>query len=216
MTAAFNRADVIPQGEQIVSVRPWLLAVGESDERAATEAELLRAGQAGDRAALDQLLAPYERGLLAFCRGILGHAEDAEDAAQETFFRALRALPRFQQRQATFRTWLFRIALNVCLDRRRDHRPTEPLDEERPSPGSREAASPETLALRRLQVMEALGGLSPHRRAVLLLKELEGWSAAEIGEAMGWNVKRVYNELYSARCALAEWQARNTAEGTDR
>jgi RNA polymerase sigma-70 factor, ECF subfamily len=198
-----------------VSVRHWSLAVDRSDERAATEDELLRAGQAGDRAALDRLLAPYERGLLAFCRGILGHADDAEDAAQETFFRALRALPRFQPRQATFRTWLFRIAVNVCLDWRRDHRPTEPWDEERPSPGSREADSPETLALRRLQVVEALRSLPPHRRAVLLLKELEGWSAAEIGAAMGWNAKRVYNELYHARCALAEWQARNAEEGAD-
>jgi RNA polymerase sigma-70 factor, ECF subfamily len=198
-----------------VSVRQWSLVVGESDERAAAEAGLLRAGQAGDRAALDRLLALHERGLLAFCRGILGHAEDAEDAAQETLFRALRALPRFQPRQATFRTWLFRIAVNVCLDWRRDHRPTEPWDEARPSVTSRETASPETLALRRLQVMEALSGLPPHRRAVLLLKELEGWSAAEIGEAMGWSSKRVYNELYNARCALAEWQARNVEEGAE-
>jgi RNA polymerase sigma-70 factor, ECF subfamily len=196
-----------------VSVRQWLLAVDKSEERAATEAELVRAGQAGDRAALDQLLAPYERGLLVFCRGILSHAEDAEDAAQETLFRALRALPRFQQRQATFRTWLFRIALNVCLDWKRDHRPTEPWNEECPSAASGEATSPETLALCRMQVVEALSALPPHRRAVLLLKELEGWSAAEIGKAMGWNAKRVYNELYNARCALAQWQARNAEEG---
>jgi RNA polymerase sigma-70 factor, ECF subfamily len=199
-----------------VSVRQWSLAVDRSDERAATEDELLRAGQAGDRAALDQLLASYERGLLAFCRGILGHAEDAEDAAQETLFRALRALPRFQPRQATFRTWLFRIAINVCLDWKRDRRPTEAWDEERLSSIPRRETSPETLALRRLEIMEALRGLPPHRRAVLLLKELEGWSADEIGAALGWNAKRVYNELYHARCALAEWQARSTEEGTER
>jgi RNA polymerase sigma-70 factor, ECF subfamily len=213
MPAAFNRVDGIRQRGPFVDVQPWVFGVSRSDEHAATEAALVRASQAGDRAALDQLLARHERGLLAFCRGILRHAEDAEDAAQETLFRAVRGLPRFEPRQATFRTWLFRVALNVCLDWKRDHRPTEVWDEEcSPSP-SPEALSPETLALRRLQVMEALSGLPAHRRAILLLKELEGWSAAEIGRAMGWSLKRVYNELYNARCSLAEWQARNMEEG---
>jgi RNA polymerase sigma-70 factor, ECF subfamily len=198
-----------------VSAQQCLVAVSNGGERAATEAELVRAGQAGDHTALDRLLALHERGLLAFCRGILGHAEDAEDAAQETLFRALRALPRYQQRQATFRTWLFRIALNLCLDWKRDRRPTEPWNEDSPTFASETETSPETLALRRLQVIEALDGLPPHRRAVLLLKELEGWTAAEIGTAMGWTAKRVYNELYHARCALAEWQARNAAEGAE-
>src|SRR5207244_1450305 len=142
--------------------------------RSAAEAALLRAGQAGDQAALDQLLAPHERPLLALCRGILGHTEDAEDAAQEALFRALRALPRFRPGQAAFRTWLFRIAINVCLNWKRDQRPSEPWDEERASPGF-EAASPEVLALQRLQITEALGTLPPHHRAILLLKVVEGW-----------------------------------------
>jgi RNA polymerase sigma-70 factor, ECF subfamily len=191
------------------------VGLGESEARLAAEAALLRAGQTGDQAALDQLLAPHERPLLALCRGILGHAEDAEDAAQETLFRALRALPRFQPGQATFRTWLFRIAVNVCLNRKRDRRPSEPWDEERSGPGS-EAASPELIALRRLQITEALGTLPPHHRAILLLKVVEGWSVGEIAGAMGWNNKRVENELYRARRALAEWQARNADEGEER
>ena len=197
-----------------MDIQGWAAGVSRGEER--TGAALLRAAQAGDPAALDQLLSPHARGLLLFCRGILGHAEDAEDAAQETLFRALRALPRFQQRQASFRTWLFRIALNLCLDWKRDHRPTEPWDEEALVPGGGAPASPETIALRRLQIVEALGALPPERRAILLLKELEGWSAAEIGEAMRWNPKRVYNELYQARCTLIEWQAQVEEEGTER
>jgi DNA-directed RNA polymerase specialized sigma24 family protein len=55
--------------------------------------------------------------------------------------------------------------------------------------------------------------LPPERRAILLLKVVEGWSAAEIGAALGWNPKRVYNELYQARCALIEWQAQEEPEG---
>jgi RNA polymerase sigma-70 factor, ECF subfamily len=187
---------------------------GEREERPSAEAALLRAGQAGDQAALDQLLAPHERPLLALCRGVLGHTEDAEDAAQEALFRALRALPRFRPGRATFRTWLFRIAINVCLNWKRDHRPSEPWDEERAGPGF-EAGSPETIALQRLQITEALGTLPPHHRAILLLKVVEGWSVAEIAAAMGWKDKRAENELYRARRALAEWQARNAEAGEE-
>jgi RNA polymerase sigma-70 factor (ECF subfamily) len=193
-----------------VEIGQGLAAVGKGEDRPAADAVLLRAGQAGDLAALERLLAPHERALLALCRGILGHAEDAEDAAQETFLRALRALPRFQPGRATFRTWLFRIAVNVCLNWKRDRHPTLAWEEEL-CPGA-EAHSPETLALYRLQVAEALGTLPRRHRAVFLLKVGEGWSVAEIGATFGWNAKRVENELYRARRALAEWQARIAEE----
>jgi RNA polymerase sigma-70 factor (ECF subfamily) len=173
----------------------------------AAEAALVRAGQRGDRAALDELLAQHERRVLAVCRGILGHAEDAEDAAQETLYRALCALPRFRG-DASFRTWLLRIAVNVSLNWKRSRRPAEAWDPESLDAPA-DAASPEEIVLLRLQISEALGGLPPHRRAILLLRELEGWDVEEIGAAMGWNTKRVYNELYKARHAVFEWQARN-------
>jgi RNA polymerase sigma-70 factor, ECF subfamily len=197
-----------------VGVQSWLAAVGEREQPPAAEAALLRAAQAGDEAALDQLLALHERPLLAFCRGILRHAEDAEDAAQETFVRALRALPRFQLGRAVFRTWLFRIAVNVCLNWKRDRRPTEPWNEDQPG-GSHRAASPEAIALERLRVTEALSILPPRHRVIFLLRVVEGWSVAEIGAVMDWKPKRVQNEMYKARRALAEWQAR-AEEGADR
>jgi RNA polymerase sigma-70 factor, ECF subfamily len=197
-----------------VDSRQWSCVVSEIQGPSAAEARLLQAGLAGDRGALDQLLALYERRLLAICHGILGHADDAEDAVQETFLRALRALPRFRK-DSSFRTWLLRIAVNVCLNWKRDRRSTELWEEEHPRTPL-DDASPEVIALLRLQVLEALGGLPPQRRAALLLKELEGWTVAEIGAAMGWNLKRVYNELYKARRALADWQARDAEEGTER
>jgi RNA polymerase sigma-70 factor (ECF subfamily) len=79
-----------------------------------------------------------------------------------------------------------------------------------------ETASPEAIALRRLQVLEALSSLRPHHRAVLLLKEREGWSMAEIGAALRWNEKRVENELYRARRALVDWRRRDVDEGDER
>jgi RNA polymerase sigma-70 factor (ECF subfamily) len=196
----------------MVSAERGSAAVEEREERTAAEATLLRAGLAGDRAALDQLLALHERPLLALCQGMLDHIEDAEDAAQETFLRALRALPRFRG-DAAFRTWLFRIAVNVCLNWKRGRRPTEPWDEVAADLAG-EMASPETIVLSRLQVTDALSQLSPHHRAIFLLKVLEGWSVAEIGVAMGWSPIRVQNELSRARRALAE-RRRAWDEGTE-
>jgi RNA polymerase sigma-70 factor, ECF subfamily len=196
--------------EQNVGVQPWCLAVSKGDERAVREAALLQAAQAGDLTALDALLALYERPLLVFCFGILGQREDAEDAVQDTMVRALRALPTLRQGQAAFRSWLFKIARNICLDRKGKRQPTDPLDEDRLAPVG-EVNSPETVALRRLQIAAALERLPPSRRAIFLLRVLEGWSAEEIAAAVGWNQKRVYNELCQARCALTDWR-RRTAE----
>jgi RNA polymerase sigma-70 factor, ECF subfamily len=191
----------------MVTLRGWI-TVGEDEGASAAELALLRAGRAGDRAALEELLAPHKRPLVALCYGILGHPDDAEDAAQETFLRALRALPRFRG-EATFRTWLFRIALHVCLNWKRDRHPTQPLDETRARP-PRDSDSPETIVLRQMEVTEALNALRPSYRAVLLLKEWEGWSVAEIAAALRWNEKQVENALYRARRALVDrWREEN-------
>jgi RNA polymerase sigma-70 factor, ECF subfamily len=185
--------------------------VGESEERPLAEPDLLRAARTGDRAALEQLLTPHERALYALCRGMLHHADDAEDAVQESFLRALRALPRFRG-DAAFRTWLFRIAVNVCLEWKRARPATEVWDEE-DAAAVPDTASPEAAVLQNLRVTEALSTLLPRHRAILLLKELEGWSVAEIGAAMGWSVRRVQNELYRARRALADWRRHEAEEG---
>src|SRR5947207_15881262 len=100
----------------MVSIERWQRAPGavlsgEVEEGPREEARLLEAARAGDRAALAQLLAPHERRLYTLCRGILGHAQDAEDAVQETYLRAVGAIPRFRG-DAHFRIWLFRIAVN--------------------------------------------------------------------------------------------------------
>jgi RNA polymerase sigma-70 factor (ECF subfamily) len=204
--------DALCKRKRMVGIQQWV-AVGESEQEPGLEAELLRAGKAGDPRALESLLALHKRSLLALCYGILGHLEDAEDAAQETFLRALRALPRFRS-EAAFRTWLFRIGINVCLKWKASRPPTEPWAEEQTGIAP-ETASPEIVALRHLQVMEALDSLPRRLRVILLLKVLEGWSVAEIGAALGWNSMRVQNELARARRALADWR-RGAGEGEPR
>jgi RNA polymerase sigma-70 factor, ECF subfamily len=180
----------------------------------AEETTLLHAGRAGDRAALDALLALHERGLFALCHGILGHSEDAEDAAQETLLRALRGLAGFRE-EAGFRTWLFRIALNVCLGRKSSQRPALAWEEEQ-SPPAAAGASPEAIALRQLRIQEALAGLLPRQRALLLLKEREGWSVREIAAALQWSERQVRYELSKTRLALAEWRRQDEDPGDER
>jgi RNA polymerase sigma factor (sigma-70 family) len=195
-------------GERDSGERP---SASEAADSPLSEAALLRAGRAGDRAALEALVARHKRPLYALCYGMLGHPEDAEDAVQETFLLALRALPSFRG-ESSLRTWLHRIALNLCL-RSKARRPETPPWDDEWSEVTVETASPEQIALRHLQLREALARLRPRQRAVLLLKELEGWSMAEIGAALGWNEKKVENELYRARRALVEWRRQEGGEG---
>src|ERR1051326_854799 len=129
----------------MVGLRECRVLAERAEERAVEKA-LLQAGRTGDRAALEQLLALHKRSLYALCRGILGHADDAEDATQETFLRALRGLPGFRG-EASFRTWLLRIAVNLCLEWKasRRSRPAdtclqgeeEPFDPHSPSTDTR-------------------------------------------------------------------------------
>jgi RNA polymerase sigma-70 factor (ECF subfamily) len=191
-----------------------LVAACEDDDGLTAEAALLRAGRDGDTAALDQLLALHERSLFALCYGILGHLHDAEDAVQETFLRALRALPGFRG-DAAFRTWLFRIAVNVCLGAKANRSQAVPWDDER-SPALLDTASPESIALRHLRLREALGALLPRQRAILLLKEREGWSVAEIAAGLGCKERQVEYELAKARRALVAWRRREAGEGEER
>ena len=164
------------------------------------EASLLARARAGDTAAMEDLLSVHERSLFALCGGILGNNQDAEDAVQESYLRALRALPKFHGGSGV-RTWLYRIALNVCLEWNRAKRPAMSLAD---SPA--QTASPESVVICSLQITEALQSLLPRYRAVWLLRELDGWSVAEIAEAMRYSRKRVENELYKARKMLAQWR----------
>jgi RNA polymerase sigma-70 factor (ECF subfamily) len=195
------------------ALREWI-AVPEGQGQSAEELALLRAARAGDLSALDRLVALHQEPVFALCRTLLGHVEDGEDAAQEVFLRAFRALPRFRG-ESTFRTWLFRIAVNLCRSWKRRHRATEPWDEAQP--GALPAGlSPENAAICHLQLQEALDALRPHYRAILLLKEQEGWSMAEIGAALGWSERQVQNALYRARRALLDWRQRHADEGEER
>jgi RNA polymerase sigma-70 factor, ECF subfamily len=179
----------------------------------------------------------HRTALTGHCYRMLGSPADAEDAVQETMVRAWKGLERFDGR-SSLRTWLYRIATNVCLDalaaRGRRGRPMEegpagtvqdPL-ESRPrthwlEPVPDAMAIPadgdpfEQAAMRqsiRLAFVAALQHLPPRQRAVLILADVLGWSAAEIGSCLDMSVAAANSALQRARTTLA---SRNVNVGGD-
>jgi RNA polymerase sigma-70 factor, ECF subfamily len=167
---------------------------------------LLARAQAGDERAFRELVAPYRHALEVHCYRMLGSAQDAEDLAQETLLRAWRALERFEPR-AQFQTWLYRIATNACLDEleRRPRRP-EPVDPF-PDRASDQAASPTydpaaRYAIREgmeLALLRAIQELPGRQRAVLIFRDVLGWTAPEVAEVLGSTVASVNSALQRAR-----------------
>jgi RNA polymerase sigma-70 factor, ECF subfamily len=170
---------------------------------------LLAAAQAGDERAFRRLVEPYRHALEVHCYRMLGSAQVAEDLVQETLLRAWRALDRFQPR-AQFQTWLYRIATNACLDEleSRPRRP-EPVDPfpDRPSD---EPASPTydpaaRYALREgmeLALLRAIQELPGRQRAVLIFRDVLGWTAPEVAEVLGSTVASVNSALQRARVTI--------------
>lgn len=162
---------------------------------------------------------PYRRELLAHCYRMTGSLHDAEDLVQETFLRAWKAYDRFEGK-ASVRTWLHRIATNTCLTalegRQRRPLPTglgapssnptdelvegaevpwlEPLPDPSEIVGSRESV--------RLAFVAALQHLSPRQRAVLVLRDVLQWRAAEVADAIGASPAAVNSLLQRARAQL--------------
>ncbi len=196
----------------------------------AAQAECLSRARAGDAAAFDQLMAPRRRQLHTHCYRMLGSPFDADDAVQETLLAAWRGLAGFQARSA-LGTWLYRIATHVCLRMisQRPRRITSPdhgaplqataeLGEPvagpvwlEPLPDEEWAASHEDPAetLQRsehvaLVFVAALQHLPGTQRAVLLLREVLEYSAAEAAEILGTSVPSVNSALQRAQKTVKE------------
>jgi RNA polymerase sigma-70 factor (ECF subfamily) len=149
------------------------------------------------------------RGLLAHAYRMLGAYHEAEDVVQDTYVRALRGWEAFEGRSSV-RTWLYRIATNVCLTviEGRERRalssglePSPPGLEPFPTDPADLVTARESV---RLAFVAGLQHLAPRQRAVLLLREVLAFSAAETGTALGMSVPAVKSALQRARARLAE------------
>jgi RNA polymerase sigma-70 factor, ECF subfamily len=176
---------------------------------------------------LERQLAELRRPLLGFCYRMLGSAHEAEDAVQETMMRAWRGLGRLDDR-AGLRPWVYRIATNVCIDATNQRRRRAmPMDLAAASDGRGELGSPlpesawvspiptwrvdpddpvERAVSResiRLAFVAALQHLLPRQRAVLILRDVLRWKAAEVATLLETSVDAVNSTLRRARSAMA-------------
>src|SRR5512140_3091225 len=157
------------------------------------------AAQDGDQGAFGQLVRRHQRRAYAVARAIVLNHEDAEDAVQDAFLHAYRALHRFLPDQA-FGAWLHRIVANASLDitRRRKVRDADDLPETIASPFRDPAESDE---LRR-RLGAALARLPDRQRSVIVLHDVEGFKHSEIGKLLGIPEGTARSDLHYARSAL--------------
>jgi RNA polymerase sigma-70 factor, ECF subfamily len=152
-------------------------------ERREGDGELVARFLRGEAAAFEELVRSHRLAVYRLAYRLLGNHEDADDVSQEAFLRAYRALPGFRG-EASFRTWITRIVINLALNARRTRLMTVPIEETTAPPGG--PSGPETAL--RSEVRRAVGGLPRRQRQVLILKVYEGMKFTEIAQAAGMSV----------------------------
>ena len=185
--------------EHVVPLRPVVSDRPAPSADALEERALVLAAQRGDSAAFAGLVRRHQRRAYAVARAIVLSHDDAEDAVQEGFLHAFRALERFRPEQA-FGAWLHRIVANAALDiaRRRKVRDADELPETLSSP-HRDPAEADELRMRLSQALETLG---ERQRAVIVLHDVEGYKHAEIGALLGIPEGTARSDLHHARAHL--------------
>jgi RNA polymerase sigma-70 factor (ECF subfamily) len=165
----------------------------------AAEREIVLAAQDGSSEAFSSLVRLHQRRAYAIVRAIVLSHEDAEDAVQEGFLHAHRALDRFRPDQP-FGAWLYRIMANAALDlvRRRKVRDADELPESIPMPFRDPAESGEL----RERLEEALARLTSRQRAVIVMHDVEGFTHGEIGQTLGIPEGTARSDLHHARAAM--------------
>jgi RNA polymerase sigma-70 factor (ECF subfamily) len=177
----------------------------------ATDEDLVEAFQGGDTAVFDILVQRWDRKIQGAIYRFVGASEDARDLCQEAFLRAYRGLRTFKK-DARFSSWLYQIALNVCRDRLRRRRGRTVVSLDELDEGGQEAAvlpgpSPLELAEARDisdRVARAVASLPDEQREVIVLKEYQGLTFAEIAEVLGVPLSTVKTRLYRGLVQLRQ------------
>jgi len=193
-------------------VTEGLSETGEAKREA--DRELVRRAQQGDKEAFEVLVGKHQGRVFAVAGGILRTREDVEDIAQQVFLKAYFSIRRFDQR-AAFSTWLYKITVNECWDllRKRKVRPLvyeADLNEEQAhayqskEQGNEYALDVSERLAAREQLEQWLDCLDEKDRAMLVLKEVQGFTVEEIAEMMGLNGNTVKVRLFRARQRVAQ------------
>jgi len=173
--------------------------------------ERIEACRRGDRAALDEVFRAHAEALERFVARLVGPKAELEDLLQETFVAAIRAFPSFRG-EASVKTWLHSIAINVVRDHlRKPRRPTTSLDEQRhetPEPGPIEDEERRRIAAR---IYDHLDHVDPNKRLALVLYVVEDLSIAEIAALMNASVAATKSRLFWARRTLLKRMRRDPA-----
>jgi len=172
---------------------------------ATTDEQVLERALAGDHEAFGELVGRWERKIYALAYGILGSAEDARDATQETFFAAYRNLQGFRG-EAKVSSWLHRIAVNQCISRQRRARVRPETSLEDGARGQSFLAAPDGASPARAAearerheaVRRSVEALPPELREVVLMKEFEELTFQEIADALQIPLSTVKSRLYTA------------------
>ena len=181
----------IPDSRSLV---PDPLAVPDDRELAAQAAR-------GDVSAFEVLVRLYQSPLYCYLHRMCRNPAEAEEYAQETFIKAWQGLPGFRA-DSSFKTWLFRIGTNLCINRLSRRRPTEPLPETLAAPDCDQPEIVHHQHVREERVRAALDRLPADQRSAVILSIYEEMSYGEIAEAMGRSVASVNALLYRARMNL--------------
>jgi RNA polymerase sigma-70 factor (ECF subfamily) len=201
-----------PNGSSIKAASLWMSDFAEDQRRSAHASELaalVELAVTGDAAAFEQILLRTQKRVLNLAWRLVGSLTDAQDVAQETFLRAFKYLHRFDVRKP-FEPWLIRIAVNVCRDviRGRQHadgsiaepdRVLAALATEDPSsdPHALLAGEQQRELLRRILLK-----LPEKERTALVLRDLEGFSTAEVAEILESSEATVRSQISSARLKI--------------
>ncbi len=169
-----------------------------------SDAELVRRAKLGDLGAFEELVRCHQERFFSFIYRMVGNQSDAEEVVQEAWVRAWQNLKKFKEK-SSFKTWLFRIGMNLAINLKTRGKKAEELNDLIPASPQDEPGEVYEMKRRELLVKEALAKLPTEQRTAIVLLIYEDMSYKEIAEVMGKSVRAVDSLLVRAKVKLREY-----------